>query len=98
MLFRSSFLGAAIVWEHQGCEQCHAAGYRGRVAVQEVLPLTARLQQLVLRRATVTELAQAARSEGVRSLAEDAAAKALDGLTTVQELWRVGITGGRDAV
>lgn len=93
-----SFLGAATVWEQHGCEQCHAAGYRGRVAVQEVLPLTTSLQQLVLRRATVTELAQAAHSEGVRSLAEDAAAKALDGLTTVQELWRVGITGGRDAV
>ena len=93
-----SFLGVAIVWEQHGCEQCHAAGYRGRVAVQEVLPLTTSLQQLVLRRATVTELAQAAHSEGVRSLAEDAAAKALDGLTTVQELWRVGITGGQDAV
>ena len=93
-----SFLGAAIVWGQQGCEHCHAAGYRGRVAVQEVLPLTTSLQQLVLQRATVTELAQAARAEGVHSLAEDAAAKALDGLTTVQELWRVGITGGRDAV
>lgn len=93
-----SFLGAAIVWGQQGCEQCHAAGYRGRVAVQEVLPLTARLQQLVLQRAPVEELEKAARAEGLRSLAEDAAAKALDGLTTVQELWRVGITGGRDAV
>ena len=93
-----SFLGAAIVWEQQGCEHCQAAGYRGRVAVQEVLPLTTSLQQLVLQRAPVEELEQAARAEGLRSLAEDAAAKALDGLTTVQELWRVGITGGRDAV
>lgn len=93
-----SFLGAATVWEQQGCEQCQAAGYRGRVAVQEVLPLTTSLQQLVLQRAPVEELEQAARAEGLRSLAEDAAAKALDGLTTVQELWRVGITGGRDAV
>ena len=93
-----SFLGAATVWEQQGCEQCQAVGYRGRVAVQEVLPLTARLQQLVLQRALVEELEQAARAEGLRSLAEDAAAKALDGLTTVQELWRVGITGGQDAV
>lgn len=92
------FLGAATVWEQQGCEQCQAAGYRGRVAVQEVLPLTARLQHLVLRRALVEELEQVARAEGLRSLAEDAAAKALDGLTTVQELWRVGITGGQDAV
>ena len=92
------FLGAATVWEQQGCEQCHAAGYRGRVAVQEVLPLTTSLQQLVLQRAPVEELEQAARAEGLRSLAEDAAVKALDGLTTVQELWRVGITGGQDAV
>ncbi|WP_304090466.1 GspE/PulE family protein [Phascolarctobacterium succinatutens] len=92
------FLAAATVWEQQGCEQCQAAGYRGRVAVQEVLPLTVRLQQLVLQRAPVEELEQAARAEGLRSLAEDAAAKALDGLTTVQELWRVGITGGQDAV
>ena len=93
-----SFLGAATVWEQQGCEQCQAAGYRGRVAVQEVLPLTTSLQQLVLQRAPVEKLEQAARAEGLRSLAEDAAAKALDGLTTVQELWRVGITGGQDAV
>ena len=93
-----SFLGADLIWEQQGCEQCQAAGYRGRVAVQEVLPLTTSLQQLVLQRAPVEELEQAARVEGLRSLAEDAAAKALDGLTTVQELWRVGITGGRDAV
>lgn len=93
-----SFLGAATVWEQQGCEQCQAAGYRGRVAVQEVLPLTTSLQQLVLQRAPVEELEQAARAEGLRSLAEDAAAKALNGLTTVQELWRVGITGGQDAV
>ena len=93
-----SFLGVATVWEQQGCEHCQAAGYRGRVAVQEVLPLTTSLQQLVLQRAPVEELEQAARAEGLRSLAEDAAAKALDGLTTVQELWRVGITGGRDAV
>ena len=93
-----SFLGVATVWEQQGCEQCQAAGYRGRVAVQEVLPLTTSLQQLVLQRAPVEKLEQAVRAEGLRSLAEDAAAKALDGLTTVQELWRVGITGGQDAV
>lgn len=93
-----SFLGAATVWEQQGCEQCQAAGYRGRVAVQEVLPLTTSLQQLVLQHAPVEELEKAARAEGLRSLAEDAAAKAQDGLTTVQELWRVGITGGQDAV
>ena len=93
-----SFLGTATVWEQQGCEQCHEAGYRGRVAVQEVLSLTTSLQQLVLQRAPVEELEQAARAEGLRSLAEDAEAKALDGLTTVQELWRVGITGGQDAV
>lgn len=98
MAAERSFLGAAIVWEQQGCEQCQAAGYRGRVAVQEVLPLTTSLQQLVLQRAPVEELERAARAEGLRSLAEDAAAKALDGLTTVQELWRVGITGGQDAV
>ena len=66
--------------------------------MQEVLPLTTSLQQLVLQRAPVEELEQAARAEGLRSLAKDAAAKALDGLTTVQELWRVGITGGQDAV
>lgn len=93
-----SFLGVATVWEQQGCEHCQAEGYRGRLAVQEVLPLTTSLQQLVLQRAPVEELEQAARAEGLRSLAEDAAAKALDGLTTVKELWRVGITGGQDAV
>lgn len=85
-------------WQSGGCAECQQTGYKGRVAVQEVLAMTPQLAQLVLKRMPESELEQAASREGWHSLQEDALAKVQQGLTTISELWRVGLAGGQDAV
>lgn len=75
----------------RGCEHCRHRGYWGRLAVQELLPVEENLAELISRRAARAELLQAGAANGWRSLYADGRAKILAGLTTVEELWRVGI-------
>ncbi len=80
------------------CPRCHGTGYSGRIAVHEVMTVDKGLQQALLAGANEQALLKLAAAGGWRSMAADAAVKALQGLTTVQELWRVGIVqGGRYA-
>lgn len=72
-----------------GCEKCNNTGYRGRIAVVEVLPVTPALQKLILRRASAEELRQLALQEGMVSLKDDGIAKVLQGITTIKEVMRV---------
>jgi type IV pilus assembly protein PilB len=70
----------------QGCQRCHYTGYRGRVGIYEVLPITENLQTLIARRATEAELLAAARAEGnFRTMREDGALKIKRGITTLEE-------------
>jgi general secretion pathway protein E len=72
-----------------GCEHCAGTGYRGRTAVLELMTMSERLRALVLARAQASELAAAARAEGMRTMREDGLAKAVAGVTTVDEVLRV---------
>ena len=93
-----NFLGSGSLWQAQGCGNCRQSGYRGRVAVQEVLVMTPALAQLVLERAPEKALEETARFAGWRSLQEDAVAKVRQGLTTASELWRVGLAGEKHVI
>lgn len=84
-----------VVQAH-GCEHCHGTGYRGRLALHELIVFDKRMQQLLVNGADEAEFLQEARKQGWRSLYADAVAKVLQGATTVEELWRVGITGEAD--
>lgn len=83
-----------LLEEAAGCEHCHHTGYRGRLAVQELLPWTKDLAQQLLRGAGEAELWPYARKAGWRSLYKDGISKVLAGQTTVSELWRQGIILG----
>jgi general secretion pathway protein E len=72
-----------------GCERCGGTGYRGRLAVLELLVLSDTVRQLILRRATIQEIHRAATTEGMRSMYEDGLRKALLGLTSIEEVLRV---------
>jgi len=75
--------------EGAGCPKCLGSGYRGRTAVHEVLPISARVRALIARGATAAELAEAARVDGYRSLWADGMPKVAEGLTSLRELARV---------
>jgi len=78
-----------MLYRARGCDRCAGIGYRGRIAVLELLVLTDAIRQLILRRATMQEIHRAASAEGMRSMYEDGIQKALLGLTSIEEVLRV---------
>jgi type IV pilus assembly protein PilB len=72
-----------------GCEECHHLGYRGRTAVYEVMRMSDVLRELVLARASSVALREQARQEGMKSMKEAGLEKALQGVTTAEEILRV---------
>jgi len=73
----------------KGCDACRGTGYRGRVAVFEIIDVTPAIRHLTLAKASVDELREQAQKEGMITLKEDALDKVLNGMTTVEELARV---------
>jgi general secretion pathway protein E len=72
-----------------GCAHCHHTGYRGRMGIYELVPLSGPLQQLVNRQASLQEMKALIKSEGHRGLLEDGLIKASKGLTSIEEVMRV---------
>ncbi len=72
-----------------GCPACDNTGYRGRIALMELLKMDPELDELITTRRPVRELLQAALDRGFRPLAEDGAQRVMEGLTTLDELSRV---------
>ena len=79
----------------RGCAHCHHSGYRGRLAVAQLLRLDDRLRDLVAARAPLSEIKQAARDAGLRTLHEAALDLVRAGRTTLDEVDRV-IEAGDD--
>jgi general secretion pathway protein E len=79
----------ATLYEPVGCAQCHGSGYRGQVALIEVLTMTDAMRRLVLAHAEARELHRLAVEEGMRTMYQDGLLKALDGTTTIEEVLRV---------
>ena len=77
------------LYEPVGCPQCDFRGYRGRMAVMELIRMDADLDELIARRATFREVRNMARAKGFRSLADDGMRRVIEGLTTLDELARV---------
>ncbi|HEX3032324.1 MAG TPA: ATPase, T2SS/T4P/T4SS family [Bacillota bacterium] len=73
----------------RGCPLCNNTGYLGRLALHEVLVVTEEIRDLIQHRGTADEIERAARSQGMPSLQEDGILKALNGLTSIEEVLRV---------
>jgi type II secretory ATPase GspE/PulE/Tfp pilus assembly ATPase PilB-like protein len=86
---------APVIHRAIGCDHCEYRGYRGRLAIMEVLKMDFDLDELVARRATTRELTQLALAKGFIPLAEDAIRRVLDGSTTIEEVARVVDFTGR---
>lgn len=77
------------VFRGRGCPECNKTGYRGRIAVSEVLVMDDDIRALVLRNATEREIAEKACAKGMKTLRENAIRKVLRGVTTLEEMYRV---------
>lgn len=76
-----------------GCEACGQTGYRGRIALIELLVVDEAIARLVLQRADARDIERAARAGSMRSLMHDGLLKANAGLTTIEEVLRVATDG-----
>ena len=72
-----------------GCPQCGGTGYRGRVALYEVMPVSEELRELVLNGASATDIKKTAISIGMMTLRQSGLLKLKQGLTTIEEVIRV---------
>jgi type IV pilus assembly protein PilB len=72
-----------------GCQTCNNSGYKGRVALYEVMRFTEELKEMVLQGASTAELKTAAIRGGMISLRMSGIGKILDGVTTTEEVLRV---------
>jgi type IV pilus assembly protein PilB len=81
----------AEVWfyEGAGCLECGGTGYKGRMAISELLDLSDNVRELILARRSSAEIKRAAREEGMVFLRESAVSKALAGHTTLHEINKV---------
>ncbi len=78
-----------VIYRPCGCERCDFQGYRGRLAIMELLRINGDMDELIARRATAREMRKLAHDMGFRSLADDGLRRVLDGSTSIEELGRV---------
>jgi type IV pilus assembly protein PilB len=82
------------LWRGRGCGNCRETGYRGRVGIYELMTVNEEISELMVRRAPVSEVRNAARANGMKTLKEDGLRKVLAGSTTPDEIARVVFTAG----
>jgi type IV pilus assembly protein PilB len=72
----------------QGCDHC-SSGYKGRVGIYQVMPISEEMKRLIMIGRNALELAEQARREGIPDLRQSGLKKVADGLTSIAELNRV---------
>lgn len=78
-----------VFYRGRGCQVCGNSGYKGRIAVQEVLKIDDTIREMILQRKSSTEIKDYAVNNGTITLLQDAIDKAKKGITTVEEVIRV---------
>ena len=72
-----------------GCDRCKGSGYKGRVGIYQVMPITDDMRRLIMRGGNALEIADQARLEGVRDLRQSGLLKVKQGLTSLEEVMAV---------
>src|SRR5437016_2493896 len=76
-------------YEGIGCIECGGTGYKGRMAICELLDLSDRIREMILEKKPTSEIKKAARDEGMRFLRESAVERVMSGITTLREINKV---------
>jgi len=79
----------AVFFQGHGCDRCKGRGYLGRAAIIEALPVTETVRRLIIKRASAAVIKNQAVSEGMKTLRMVGLEKAGEGVTTLEEIWRV---------
>jgi type IV pilus assembly protein PilB len=82
------------LWRGTGCEICRQTGYKGRLGIYSLMRVNDEVAELIVRRASLNDIRDAAKANGMLELREDGLQKVLDGITTPDEVMRVVFTAG----
>lgn len=78
-----------VFYEGAGCMECGGTGFKGRMAICELLDLTDHIREIILDRRPTSEIKRAAKEQGMRFLRESAVERVMHGLTTLREINKV---------
>jgi type IV pilus assembly protein PilB len=78
-----------VLFGGSGCPECNFSGYRGRIAIYEVLPFRDPLKELIFERSSAAEIRKKARTLGMMTLRETGINKVIAGVTTLEEVLRI---------
>ena len=84
-------IGKFKTWKGKGCATCSNTGYKGRIALYEVMEFAESLKEVVLSGGSTAELKTAAIKNGMQTLRMSAVKKFMEGITTVEEVVRVSV-------
>jgi type IV pilus assembly protein PilB len=76
------------VFKGKGCSNCNQTGYKGRVGLYEIMPISPDLRRLIMEGASSDSIAEQAATEGMETLRLDGIEKVKQGVTTIEELMR----------
>jgi type IV pilus assembly protein PilB len=92
--FPTDNIDDVVLYRGRGCELCRHTGYKGRTGIYELMLMNEEVQDLIVKRAPLSEVRRAALASGMKSLKSDGFQKVMEGLTTVEEIMRVVFTAG----
>lgn len=85
--FQESMLdGSWKPYQPVGCERCSGSGYKGRVGIYQIMPITEEIERIILAHGSALDIETQARTEGVRTLRESGLIKVQQGMTSLEEI------------
>ena len=78
--------GTWLPYKAVGCERCNGSGYKGRVGIYQVMPITENIERIILAHGTALEIEEQARQDGVKTLRESGLVKVMQGFTSLEEV------------
>jgi type IV pilus assembly protein PilB len=78
--------GSWVPYKAVGCERCKGSGYKGRVGIYQVMPITESMQDMILKHATALDIGREAQRIGVRDLRQSGLLKVKQGMTSLEEV------------
>ncbi|MFH0917443.1 MAG: ATPase, T2SS/T4P/T4SS family [bacterium] len=72
-----------------GCARCNNTGYKGRLGIYEIMPVSEAIERLIVERKSADEIGRVAKAEGMVTLREDGLQRVLQGVTSIEEISRV---------
>lgn len=80
------------LYRGRGCKECSDSGYSGRIGIFEVMPISDKLSRMILERPAAVDIINQGLEEGMVTMKQDGYLKALEGITTIEEVLRVAQT------